>query len=491
MAVDKTMLDAMTSGYKFYLDDMKSKNITGQYYDEVERLYKRIEEIGQESADMNEMYAKMQNENITVKMSEAYTRALTEDGNKKYMPQNGEVPDDSQLFKNNIDALKNCIKSLRDNFDSLMEKATESGRMRLMVENNPEPLIKCIEDMIAVSEEPGMTYANFLRIQIERGLDKAAEGVTTRSFLEDIVECKKAFMVPEIEIKMWEEKLEEYKKVAANNKFNLVDLHEWEFISDRIDRKYKPELIRRERINDMFMEIVSDLAHWVISYCSYPPSEMMPWNVMPRDAAIADLTRIQKVTPGIVKEREKLLFRYFGLRLKDIVKDEYFLNDIKSNMIDDSQEYLEFLLLEVYPQCKPFNDASRELIDKQTSLYRGKKEVNPDRKEPYLRMKKYYDSKFGEGYMVKSLKEQGLGNADKEEYESNAAPWNLESFLSHVEGKIAEPDLNETFVDNSASSKIEEATSTIKEKAGGLFSFFKKGNDNNDGESRQYKTRRT
>ena len=180
MAVDKTMLDAMTSGYKFYLDDMKSKNITGQYYDEVERLYKRIEEIGQESADMNEMYAKMQNENITVKMSEAYTRALTEEGNKKYMPQNGEVPDDSQLFKNNIYALKNCIKSLHDNFDSLMEKATESERMRLMVENNPEPLIKCIEDMIAVSEEPGMTYANFLRIQIERGLDKAAEGVTCK-----------------------------------------------------------------------------------------------------------------------------------------------------------------------------------------------------------------------------------------------------------------------------------------------------------------------
>ena len=407
-------------------------------------------------------------------MSNAYTRALTEEGNKKYMPQNGEVPDDSQMFKNTIDAYKNCIQALRDDYKNTLEKATESQRMRIMVENNPEKLIKSIEDMIAVSEEPGMTYANFLRIQIERGLDKAAEGVTTRSFLEDIVECKKAFMVPEIEIKMWEEKLEEYNKVAANNKFNLVELHEWEFISDRIERKYKPELVKRERINDMFMQIVSDLSDWVMSYCSYPPYDLMPWNVMSHDAAIADLTRIQKVTPGIVKEREKLLFRYFGLRLKDIIKDEYFLNDIKSNMIDDSQEYLEFLLLEVYPQCKPFNDASRELIDKQTSMYKGKKEVNPGKKEPYLRMKKYYDSKYGEGYMEKMMKEQGHGDADKAEYTSNAAPWNLESFLSHVEGKIAEPDLNETFVDNSASSKIDEATSTIKEKAGGLFSFFKR-----------------
>jgi len=475
MAIDKTIVDAFTGGYKFYIDDLKNKNITGEHFDTVMKLFNRIEELGEQCSDMNEFYAKMQDENITVKISDAYTRALTEEGNKKHMPQNGEVPDDSQMFKNTIDAFKNSIKSLRDNFDNLMEKATESERMRLMVENNPEPIIKSIEDMIAVSEEPGMTYANFLRIQIERGLDKAAEGVTTRSSLEDIVECKKTFMVPEIEIKMWEEKLEEYNKVAANNKFNQVDQHEWELISDRIDRKYKPDLVRHERINDMFMQIVSDLADWVMSYCSYPPSELMPWNAMPHDAAIADLTRIQKVTPGIIREREKLLFRYFGLRLKDIVKDEYFLNDIKSNMIDDSQEYLEFLLLEVYPQCKPFNDASRELIDKQTSMYKGKKEVNPGKKEPYLRMKKYYDSKYGEGYMEKSLNEQGLGDADKAEYVSNAAPWNLESFISHVDGKIAEPDLNETFVDNSPAEKVENIAEEAKEKAKGLFSFFRKG----------------
>ena len=54
MAVDKSLLDAITGGYKFYLDDMKSKNITGQYYDEVERLFKRIEELGEECSDMNE-----------------------------------------------------------------------------------------------------------------------------------------------------------------------------------------------------------------------------------------------------------------------------------------------------------------------------------------------------------------------------------------------------------------------------------------------------
>ena len=233
MAVDKSILDAITGGYKFYLDDMKSKNITGQYYDEVERLFKRIEELGEECSDMNELYAKMQNENITVKMSDAYTRALTEEGNKKYMPQNGEIPDDSQLFKNNLDALRNCIKSLRDNFDNVMEKATESERMRLMVEGNPEALIKSIEDMIALAEEPGMTYANFLRLQIERGLDKAAQ-----------------------------------------------DVNVWNLISDRIERKYRPDIIKRDKIYDLFHTIIGDLGFWSIAHCPFAPTDVPPWSMM-------------------------------------------------------------------------------------------------------------------------------------------------------------------------------------------------------------------
>ena len=473
MAVDKSLLDAITGGYKFYLDDMKSKNITGQYYDEVERLFNRIEELGEECSDMNELYAKMQNENITVKMSDAYTRALTEEGNKNYMPQNGEVPDDSQMFKNTVDAMRNCIKALRDNFDNLLEKATESGRMRMMVENNPETLIKSIEDMIAVSEEPGMTYANFLRIQIERGLDKAADGIVTRDFIKSIIESKSAVMEPEIEIKVWEEKLDEYNKEASKNKFNTVDIHVWDLISDRIERKYRPEIIRHECIFEIFKQIVYDLNYWTLSYCfSFAPSEVAPWDFMPYEKAVEDMIKVEHIMPGIIYEREKLLFRYFGLRLKDIVKDAYYLNHIKSNAITDSQDIVEFLLLEVYPQCKPFCSLTQDLIDKRTSLHKEKKEFNPDMKEYYLRFKRFCNSKYGEEWMEKFLKEQGL--SENLEYCSNSKHWTLEEFIMNIDSKMIVHDLDEVFVENSASSKVEEATNTLKEKAGGLFSFFKR-----------------
>ncbi|MBO4614988.1 MAG: hypothetical protein J5709_07720 [Bacteroidales bacterium] len=477
MAVDKTMLDAFLGGYKFYIDDMKNKNITGEYYDEVERLYKRIEELGQECSDMNEFYAKMQNENITVKMSDAYTRALTEEGNKKYMPKDGEIPDDSQLFKNNIDAMRNCIKSLRDSYEDSLKKATESQRMRIMVESNPEDLIKSIEDMIALAEEPGMTYANFLRIQIERGLDKVVEGVVTRKSIEYWIEAKKALMEPEIEIKVLEEKLEEYNKEASKNKFNIVDTHVWNLISDRIERKHQAEIIKRDKIYDLFHKIISDLGFWSIAHCPFAPTDVAPWSMMGNlELAKADIEKTKAIYPGIIREYEKLLYRYFGLRLKDVIRDEKFIHLIKSNYVDDSQELIEHLLLDVYPQCKPFNTLPNDIIEKRSAMYKGNRERNPLRNEPYMRMKRYYNSKFGEGYMEKYMEEIGQKDVDVNtaKVNSSAAPWDLATFIQHTEGKIAEPDLNETFVDNSASAKVDEAASAIKEKAGGFFSFFKR-----------------
>lgn len=475
MAVDKIALDAITGGYKFYLDDMKNKNITGEYYDEVERLFKRIEELGQECSDINELYGKMQAENITVKMSDAYTRALTEDGNKKYMPKDGEIPDDSQLFKNNIDALRNCIKGMQDSFENALKDAKESARMRIMVENNPEELIKHIESMIALAEEPGMTYAKFLRLQIEQGLDKP-EKIVTRKFLEDQLEMQKAFMSHELEIKMWEEKLEEYDKEASRNKLNVVDTHVWELIEDRIERKYKPEIIKRDRIYDLFQKIIDELFTWSLAYCPFAPT-VAPWALLiDPERAKAEVEKDKAIIPGILREYEKLLYRYFGLRLKDITHNEYYIHRIKSNMVEESQEIIEHLLLEVYPQCKPFNTLPNDLIEKRSAMYKGDREANPYMNEPYIRMKKYYNSKYGEGYWEKYMKEieKDQYDTDKTKIECSSAPWNIETFIQHTEGKIAEPDLNETFVDNSASAKIDEAANTIKEKAGGLFSFFKR-----------------
>ena len=77
MAIDKSMLDSYTNGYKFYVDDLKSKNITGKHYDEVESLYNRILELGAQCSDINDFNAQMQNEKISERISGAYSQAIT------------------------------------------------------------------------------------------------------------------------------------------------------------------------------------------------------------------------------------------------------------------------------------------------------------------------------------------------------------------------------------------------------------------------------
>ena len=432
MAKDKMILDSLTGGYKFYLDDLKNRGITGEHYDTVEALFNRILQLGEECSDMNVMYAKMQNENITVKMSEAYTKALTEEGNKKYGSNDGTIYDDNYLMKNNVEALRNSIKTIRDNYEDLLKKATPSQRMRMMVEHDPHLFIKSIEDLINLAEQPGMTYPNFLRIQIEKGLDKAVEGTVTRDFLEKTLATHKALMSSDIDIRMGEEKIEQYNKTAALNKFNLVEMHEWELISDAIERKYQPERERRTRIFDMFMNILGKLDEWAVAYCSYPPYDLMPWNSMPLAQALLDLRRIQKTYPGIIKEYEKLLDRYFGLKFTDIVDNPDFRHHVLSNFIDESQELVEFLINEVYPQCQPFCDLSADLIKKREQIYHSNCEGNPGRLEPYLRMKRHYNETFGEGYMETFLNELDLGYADKAKCNSAAAPWDYDTFVQHT-----------------------------------------------------------
>jgi len=77
MAIDKATLEQYTNAYKFYVDDLKSKNITGKHYDEVENLYNRVLELGEQCSDINDFNAQMQNEKINEKISGAYSQAIT------------------------------------------------------------------------------------------------------------------------------------------------------------------------------------------------------------------------------------------------------------------------------------------------------------------------------------------------------------------------------------------------------------------------------
>ena len=476
--IEKVYVDSLKQGYKNILDDMKNRNITGKYYDEVEMLYNRILELIETSPDINTLYVKMNDENIAVRISEAYTRALTELSEKA--SQGGEIYDDATMMRMNVNALHESVKAMHQSFDNVMQNASDADRLRIMVDNNPEELIKGVETLIALSEEPEMTYPKFLKIQIERGLDDFNASSVTRKALETQLECHKSIISPDLEIKILEEKLEAYDKLAEKSKFKIVDLHEWEFVEKKIDWKYKPEIIKRDQIYHLFESILDNLDLWEMANCPFAMN-VEPWvNIFDVDKRKWTIEKDKNVTPGIIWEYEKLLLRYFGLKLKDIIHNQSFIHSIKSYTQIHSQEIVEHLLLEVYPHCKPLNKLPQDLIDKRTEIQTANREENPDLDKPFYILKQYYDSRYGEKYM--EIVSKGM----KPHKHSAAKPWDLESFMKNVEGKISEHNLDEvfeqsasTFIDNAqgAADAVKETiteASSIAKKINRLFNVFKK-----------------
>lgn len=456
--VERIYVDSLKQGYKNILDDMKNRNITGKYYDEAEKHYNRILELIETSSDINEFYAKMNDENLAGKISDAYTRALTEqseNGNQ------GGIYDDDTLMKMYVNTLHESVKAMRQSFEETMKNANETDRMRIMVDNNPEELIKGVERLIALSEEPGMTYPVFLRLQIEQGLDDFNASSITRKVIETELECHRKIMSGNLEVKILEEKLEAYDKLAEKNKFKLVDPHEWEFIEKKIDWKYAPEIKKRDQIYHIFDNILDKLDLWEKANCPFAMN-VEPWTIIyDVEKRRQVIEKDKNITQGMVWEYEKLLLRYFGLRLKDIIHNQSFIHAVKSGTMVFSQELVEHLLLEVYPQCKPFNLLPKDLIEKRTEIQNANRVYNPDDDKPFLALKEYYDARYGEDYMEK------VSKGVKPKKTSVAKPWDWDSFMNNVEGKIGEHNLDEVFEDQSPSvvDKAKDAVDVVKDKA--------------------------
>lgn len=467
------MLNAILGTFKNMIEECKTKNLSGPDFDKMCATYDRMEQLGNEHSDMNEYNAQLMNENLYVKFSDFYARTITPASNSQ--SGDGGGYDDAALLKQNVDALKQAIITIRKayqdtieqargqdaeanmqlgldyiernfdkeylsagggidkintrakkDFDEIIKKKPKAfdNSVEVEVMSNPEVLIKSIQDVIDLGEKPGMTLPRFLRLQIETGLDKAMEGsVSTRNGLETEKEYILSNPISPIHIQIIEEKLEKFDELANANKFNVPNSTELKYSFEDIERLHENDIQKWDQIKTRWNDLLNDLSVWSLSYCSFAPY-MYPWAIA--EDPFAATKETQHIAPGIIKEKEKLFQKYFGISFYEIYKHPTFLWEVKYNYIDYSQEYVEFLIEKIYPECKPFNHLSDDLIE-QRGLFckRGKdskdRETNPQRHFPSERIKEWYDKKFGEG--------RYLSKYDAvEKYESAAKPWNLNSF---------------------------------------------------------------
>ncbi len=462
MPVDTFILDPMLGTFRTMVADCKAQNISGESFDKMCETLDRMEQLGQELDDINTFNAQLMQENLFAVFSDFYGKALSEQAQASSSSQEGGY-NDAALLKQSIDGLKQAIKANRDRFNETIDTAKNYDPMadrdaafamakkmgievtdemrevdrqqteqkmeetpnaydnsvEVEVLQNPDDIIKPIQDIIDLGEQEGMTFPKFLRLQIEMGLDKAMEGaIVARQALETEKDFVLSAPVSPYHIQRIEKKIEAFDRLASAHKFNVPNWKELNFAYNDIDREFEPKIIKFDKITKMWEKLISDLSFWSLSYCSFAPN-IEPWSLAsnPRDAVI----ETQKITPGIFKERLKLAKKYFGMDFPEILNHETFKWAVEYNYISNSQEYIKFLIEEIYPLCLPFNDLPSNIIKQKEELYHSNKEGNPQSHIPVERQKEYYDRKFGEGrYQTK------YGAITKSD--SNAEAWNINTF---------------------------------------------------------------
>ncbi len=436
MPVDEMMVNPMLDPFRKMLTEVEEKGLSGEDYDNMKATLNRMEELSQIHSDIMAYNGALMQENLFAKFSDYYSKVLSAEA-KQNSDSNGY--DDATLLKQTVDALKNAVKEIKRNYQASIEESNKHNHLTTDKENdkdkNPEKqidqsvevsiltdptlIIKGIEDVIALGEQEGMTLPKFLRLQIETGLDKAMEGsVVLKKGLEYTLNATKANAIGPINITIESEKLEAFNTLANKSKFNVPNSKELSYLHKEIDYKYRHQLAEWTEIKNRWYNIIDDLSLWSLAYTKVAPY-ILPWRSASDPVEATIFT--QKTAPGILKEKLKLFDKYFGISFFDIFKHPSFKWEVENHHFYYSQEFIEFLIEDIFPECEPFNDLPQDKINKRLAFYEEGREANPEQHKALHKVRDFYDSYFGQGRFEEKFYKI-------EQSQSNAKPWNLSAF---------------------------------------------------------------
>jgi len=475
MAIDPMMLDPMLGTFRTMMAEIEEKGINTENAQNMKECLERMETLGQEKSDFNEFNAVLMNENLFGRFSDSYGKALAEEATQTQGQKGNNGYDDSALLKQTQDALRNAIRmmkegkaealaetnrtdqeeqaqqaeefvtrnlkqfGLEDVDKSMLGSAMKEYKKETASDSRQNPqkfsnaveieamcqnhtLIEAIEDVIRLGDEPGMTFPRYLRLQIERGLDKAMEGSV---LMRNGMDFEQGFIVANgnqpYHLAEVNERIEAYDKMAASAPFGVPNQLEYQFVRSSIERKFWPQQKKYSLITDKWERILDLLDTWMKAHSKYA-DYIEPWRGMLQPEKQKAIDRAKECSPGIMKVVEEIFHDYFGLTFNDIWLHETFVNYVNAEYMYDSQQYVTFLRDAVYPECVPFQKPNQATISEWERLYEEKLLINPNVNTPTERLKEHYDRLFGEGrYQTK------FGDIAPPP-ETNASPWDLSTF---------------------------------------------------------------
>ncbi|MBD3636795.1 MAG: hypothetical protein HUJ25_05580 [Crocinitomicaceae bacterium] len=426
MPIDDMMLNPMLDPFRSMANECKEKGHSGEDMDRMMAALNRMEQLGQEMDDIGAYSGKITSEGLQLEFSNAYSEVLASAA--KSEQSSPEDYDDAALLKTSVDALKDAIQRIREAKEQAItesEKHAKNKTEKEVAANEIEVLYKTdllakpIEDLIELGES-GVNLPTFLRVQMEKGLDKAAEGsVVLKEGLEYAKGWSEASRVNPFDIKKANEKLEVFNDLASKAKFGVPDSLQVTLAHDKIDHTYIPDIAKWDGITDAWERIMNLMMSWTYAHLSFA-DKIFPWDMM--DNPWPSIQQTKDCNPGEIKERIRIFKENFGLEFYDIFSHETFVWQVENHQIDESQIWYETLVNTVYPQCKPGNYLDQDTINEVERQWNENLMSNPERHKDADRFIAFFNSVFGEGAYYKKV-------GKKHEWGvRNAQPWNLSTF---------------------------------------------------------------
>ena len=228
MPIDKIYTDAILGTFRTMLQDCTDKNMSGESFDKMAAAMDKMEKLSVEMDDINAFSTRLAVDGLYNDFSMAYGEVLAEEGRKKYASTGGY--DDAALLQQTLTAYENRLAQLETNVDK-------------------EKLQAPIKEVIALGKS-GVNYPTFLRLLIEKGLDKTMEGtVLSRETLVKDITWAEELMLP-VYIERNKAILAKYDAMAAVAPFNVPDSVQFSMERFRIERQYQPAINKDQAIID-------------------------------------------------------------------------------------------------------------------------------------------------------------------------------------------------------------------------------------------------
>ena len=349
MPVDKTFVDAMLGTFRNMLQDCKEKKLDGDHFDKMQSVMDRMETLATEMDDAGAFSAKLMTEGLFNDFSTAYGNLLAEEGQKKYS-SNGAY-DDDKLLQQTLSAYESSLGQLNDHPDKDRIQAS----------------IQAVIDL----GRSGINYPTFLRLLIEKGLDKAMEGsVLSRDALEKDIQWSAELILPVYERRN-KTILAKFDEMAAGAAFGVPDSVAFSMERFRVESIFQPEINKYDAIVWRWGKLLELLHDWIDAYTSFAPYDERYVSLKGMEETKRNIKFCKECYPGFFEVRQDIFNRYFAMQWNDIFEHESFSCERRAKRCLYTDAYIDFLK-EVYQHCKPLTTALPELIAKAEQLHKDK-----------------------------------------------------------------------------------------------------------------------